>query len=121
MRYRTTIEIVSEAKDKLEAAEVAGEYLSGNVMSGIKMKCATKPAINKARNIVGVLAISFIFIVTAVCVAYVKPAQVLPHAISVNDAIQPPLKTSDTNKKSADFKKDWQDKQNKAAMNFIKR
>ena len=121
MRYRTTIEIISEAKDKIEAGELAGDCLSGNVMSGTKMKCHTKPAINKARNIAGVLAVSFIFIVTAISVAHVKPTQVLPHAISVNDAIQPPLKTSVANGRSEDFKKAWQDKQNKAALNFIKR
>lgn len=121
MRFRTTIEIMSEAKDKIEAAELAGDYLSGNSLSGVEMKCHTKPAIDKIRNIAGVAAISFIFVITAFCVSYVKPAQVQPHVISVNDAIQPPLKTSIVDKRSADFKKDWQDKQNKTAMNFMKR
>lgn len=120
MRFKTKIEIISEAKDKNEAAEIAGEYLSGNIASGIEMKCHTKPVGINVRNTVGVLAISAIFIVATLLVAHVKPAPLLPQVVGINNAIQPPLKTSEMDKKSDNFKKAWQDRQNKAALESIK-
>jgi len=120
MRFKTKIEIVSEAKDKNEAAEIAGEYLSGNIMSGIEMKCHTKPVGVSIRNTVGVVAISAIFIVATLLVAHVRPTPVLSQAAGINNAIQPPLKTSEMNKKSDNFKKAWQDRQNKAALDSMR-
>ena len=121
MRFKTKIEIISEAKDKNEAAEIAGEYLSGNVMSGIDMKCHTRPVVNTARNIIGIAAISAIFIMAALFVGHVKPAAMLPQAVGINNAIQPPLKTSEVNKNNNNFRKAWQDRQDKAALDSIKR
>ena len=37
MKYRTVIEVVTEAKDKSEAIEIVGEYLSGDILSGVQM------------------------------------------------------------------------------------
>ena len=121
MRFKTKIEIISEAKDKNEAAEIAGEYLSGNIMSGIDMKCHTGPVVNSVRNVIGVAAISAIFIVATLFVAHVKPAPILPQVVGINNAIQPPLKTSEVDKKSNNFRKAWQDRQNKAALDSMKR
>ena len=50
MKYKTTIEIVADAGDKSEAMEIAGEYLSGNLISGVRMKCRTNPVyVSKVR------------------------------------------------------------------------
>lgn len=121
MRFITRIDIISEAKDKNEAVEIAGEYLSGNITSGIEMKCHTTPAISNVRNAVGVVAISAIFIVATLLVTHIRPAQVMPQAAGINNAIQPPLKTSEVSNKTSNFRKAWQERHNKAALDSIKR
>ena len=41
MKFKTTIKLITEAKDKNEAMEIAGEYLSGNLATGVDMKLHT--------------------------------------------------------------------------------
>ncbi|MFH1995843.1 MAG: hypothetical protein ABIJ27_02455 [Candidatus Omnitrophota bacterium] len=48
-RYRTVIEVMTEAEDQHEAADIAGEYLRGNISSGVSMKCSTRPAYKFSR------------------------------------------------------------------------
>ena len=47
MKYKTIIEIITEADDREDAADVAGDYLRGFIDSGVQMKCQTKPVINR--------------------------------------------------------------------------
>jgi hypothetical protein len=41
VKYRTVIEIISEDIDAENALHTAGEYLRGNVESGVHMNCRT--------------------------------------------------------------------------------
>ena len=43
MKYRTVIELVVEADNEHEATDIAGEYLRGDLESGVRMKFSTKP------------------------------------------------------------------------------
>jgi len=53
-RYRTIIELVTEAEDRHEATDLAGEYLRGNISDGVSMRCSTYP-VNRFCGIVGSL------------------------------------------------------------------
>lgn len=118
MKYRTTIEIVSEAKDKNEAMEIVGEYLSGNITSGVHMKCLTDPVNSYARIIVTTLLFLALLGGSIFSALYTRPGATAVPSVPGVSAIQPPLKTSAADKKSADFKKEWQTRQVKEAINL---
>ncbi len=120
MRYKTTIEITSEAEDKNEAMEIVGEYLTGNIVSGVEMRCHTKPTLNYKRTFVGVAALSVIFLIGLITAINIKSSQSLLSNTSGINAIQPPLKTS-LHRKDSTFKKEWQAVRNKEALNRITR
>jgi len=118
MKYRTTIEIVSEAKDKNEAMEIVGEYLSGNITSGVHMKCLTDPVNSYAKIIVTALLFLALLGGSIFSALYSKPGSTTISAVPGVNAIQPPLKTSVVDRKSDDFKKEWQTRQVKEAINL---
>lgn len=121
MEYKTTIQITTEAADKNEALEIVGEYLSGNLVSGIKMKCRTNPTVNYRAGIVIATAFSFIIIAGAVLAVHFKSSTNLIQSSYGSSAIQPPLRTSYSEGLDADFKKDWQNTEAKRALEYIKR
>ncbi|MFA6142372.1 MAG: hypothetical protein WC738_03655 [Candidatus Omnitrophota bacterium] len=122
MRYKTTIQITTEAVDKNEALEIVDEYLSGNLVSGIDMKCRTKPTINHKAIIVGAAAICLVFaggLLLSVNGRH-NPAGSMLCGQGLS-AIQPPLKTSSSDTNDVRFKKEWQDKQSHRILDYIKR
>ena len=121
MKFKTTIEIVSEAENKNEAMEIVGEYLSGNIVSGVEMKCLTRPASAAYRNILAVAAISLVVSISALSAIHSKPYQGSSQNISGINAIQPPLRTYNLDKGDGKFKRQWQSKQTKEALDYIKR
>ncbi|MCX5667863.1 MAG: hypothetical protein NTY34_06100 [Candidatus Omnitrophica bacterium] len=121
MKYKTNIEITSDAVDKDEAMEIVGDYLSGNIASGIDMKYATRPVHfynNPAAKVVAVVLLMTMGFFSGV---KAKPQQ----SFSINTcqmaAVTPPLKTYNANKNDMRFKKEWQQKQAAEAINLIKR
>ena len=122
MRYKTTIEIVTEASNKHEAAEIAGEYLSGDIVSGVKMKCASRPVPSYNGKVVASVAVSLaIIIVGLVVTLQTKTPGMMGRSSASFDAVQPPLKTSVVVEKDSNFKKEWQEKKTKEILNFIKK
>lgn len=121
MRYKTIIEIVSDAEDKNEAMEIVGEYLSGNIVSGVEMRCNSKPAYNSSRNIIAVVVAILVVSICAITAIHLKPAQNFNLNTPGTSAIQPPLKASATDKNNNKFKKVWQTRQTQEALNYIKR
>jgi len=122
MKYKTTIEIVAEAEDRDEAMEIAGEYLSGNLISGVDMRCRTKP-VQSFKKVGVVLSIAIFVLVTIGIVSSINThgSKISLSNISGASAIQPPLKTSILNKKDAEFKKEWENKQAKEILDYIKK
>lgn len=120
MRYKTTIKIVAEARDRNEAIEMADDYLAGNLSSGIDMRCSTRPACSDTVRVVSAVAVSVVLLF-AVLVApqFRQAAGILPSGSGAS-AIQPPLKTSAHERLSAEFKREWQDKQIAQALNAIR-
>jgi len=122
MRYKTTIEIITEAKDKHEAAEIAGEYLSGDIVSGVSMKCGSRPVSCYNGKVVASIAVSLaIVIVGLVATLQTKTPGIIGRGSASFDAVQPPLKTSVVVEKDSKFKKEWQEKKTKEILNFIKK
>ena len=121
MKYKTTIQIITDAGDKNEALEIVGEYLSGNLASGIEMKCRTNPSVNYKAGLVVAAAFSFIIVASVLLGTHIKGSANLIQSASGISAIQPPLKTSYLEGRNANFKRDWHDRQIKKALDYIKR
>ena len=122
MKFRTTIQITTDAADKNEALEIVGEYLSGNLVSGIDMKCRTKPTINRKASIAVAAIICLVFVGGLLFSVNSRhnPAG-SAQGVQGLSAIQPPLKTSSVDRDDSRFKKEWQDKQAAEASIFFKR
>ncbi len=111
MKYKTNIEITSDAANKDEAMEIVGDYLSGNIASGIDMKYATKSVHfynNKTAKIVAVALLTTIGFFSGV---KAKPQQNFSINTCQMATVTPPLKTSEANKNDMRFKKEWQQMQ----------
>ena len=120
MRYKTTIHIIADARDRNEAVEMADEYLAGHLASGIDMRCSTKPAYHGTVKVVSAIAVSAIVLLAIVIAPQVKHVVGMMPADVGMSAIQPPLKTSTAERLSADFKKEWQVRQTAEALNAIR-
>jgi len=121
MKYKTNIEITSEATNKVEAMEIVGDYLSGNITSGIDMKYETKPVRFYNNVAAKMLIIGLLITIGFVSGVKSKPQLSLGLNTCQMAAVTPPLKTSDTNKSELGFKSEWQLKQNAEAINYIKK
>ena len=123
MKYRTIIEIKTDAEDKDEAMEIVGDYLSGNLISGVEMKCVTGPVSRINKNLLSIVLIFSLFSAVLVSAIFmVKPSNHIFSRVSCINAIQPPLKTSNaTLSRDSDFKKEWEAKQQKQALDHIKK
>ena len=120
MKYKTNIEITSEAANKDEAMEIAGDYLSGNITSGIDMKYDTRPVRFYNNSAAKVVAVALLMTIGFFSGTKAKPQQNFSVDMCQMAAITPPLKTSDANKNDMRFKKEWQDKQTTEVINYIK-
>ena len=96
MRYKTTIEIQTEAENEYEATDMAGEFLRGGVTEEANLKVNTI-SVPRAQRIKIALAISAtIAVLTTLIIGnriYYRIAKVeVKQATSY--AIQPPLRTN---------------------------
>jgi len=119
MKYKTVIEVVTDAQDKNEAIELVGEYLSGNIVSGIDMKCRTSPAGSYRKSISAVAVVALILGISLLSLTQVKSSAKTPANFSGVNAIQPPLKTSAADISKSEFKKEWEKKQSGETLNSI--
>jgi len=120
MKYKTIIEVVTDAGNKNEAVEIVGEYLSGNIASGIDMRCSTKRVHPYIKSIAAVAIVSLFVLAGTLSVVLMKASHKPNSGFAVLDAVQVPLNTFPTNANSLDFKKEWENKQTKEALAHIK-
>ena len=120
MRYRTTIEVVTEASDRAEAIEIVGEYLSGDVLSGVRMKCSTHPVSGVKKVVVTVTALSVLLVIGLTSALFIMPAANGALCASASSAVQAPLHTQVVDIRNADFKDQWQKEHTKEALRKIK-
>jgi hypothetical protein len=117
MKYKTTINIVSEARNRDEAIDIVEEYLSGNIRSGVDMKCATGPE-RTAVKVTCAVALSLVIVGVIIFPIHLKTPQLMVPNVSAISAVQAPLKTD---RKNVEFKKEWETRQTKEAIEYIKR
>ncbi len=120
MKYKTVIEISSEADNKNEAMEIVGEYLSGNLTSGVDMRCRTKPVISYKKPLIGVALASVMLIIGLFSFTHLPSTKNFVGNLTGISAVQPTLKTSEASQKEK-FKKEWEKKQMNEALNLIKK
>jgi len=121
MKYKTTIQISTEAENKKEAMEIVGEYLSGNIASGIEMRYFTRPANSYSKAAIGALVVVTLVAGGLFSTMLVRHPQQLSSCASGFNAVQPPLKTFDAaKKKNSNFKTEWEKRQITEALNRIK-
>ena len=121
MKYRTMIELICNASDKDEAFHTAGEYLRGDIDSGVRMKCKTRP-LGIHRTVKGAmisLAVLFCFSALLLNVSVLeKGAQdsAVKFRIAETCTVQPELKT----KAGVEFQEAWKTKKDEAVLEYIK-
>lgn len=121
MKYKTNIEITSDAANRDEAIEIAGDYLSGNITSGIDMKYTAAPVRFYNNTAVKMAAVALLMTVGFFSGVKAKPQQGFSVSMCQVAAVTPPLKTSEANKNDTLFKKEWQEKQATEAILFFKK
>jgi len=119
-KFKTKIEITSPAGNKYEAMEIVDDFLSGNIISGVDMKCSTKQVRFYDHTAAKVAAILL------VCMAFLFSFKTSPQSnLNVETcqmaAVQPPLKTSGANLNELKFREEWEEKQTLEALDFIKK
>ncbi len=118
MKYRTVIEVISDAENEHEALDIAGEFLRGNLESGVKLKSRTGPL--KSHVLIRTTVLSVILTVFAFArIELFGHSKSIPRAFSViknTSAVQPPLKTG----KGPDFKETWKDEEHRKVLDYIK-
>ena len=118
MRFKTVIKLVSDANNKNEALEVVEEYLAGNIVSGVDMKCATKPLYNKTK-IAGAVVLFFMVAVCAFLFSNSRHSQCALPVISGASAVQAPLNTACIAESKEYFKRNWENRHTKEALDYI--
>lgn len=120
MKYRTMIEIVSDANDKSEAMDIVGEFLSGNITSGVNMKCVTDPVQSYPKIIVTSLVFLALLGGSIFAAIYARPGASVISAAPGVSAVQPPLTMTAAEKKMVEFKREWQAMQVKEMLRSAK-
>ena len=122
MRYKTTIEVLTEAENKYEAADIAGAFLKGEINTGADLKVDTI-SLTKSRTLKAVLVICLAITISGGWLAgnqiYYKFVKVEKKPVTAY-AIQPPIKTNLRETQSQEFKNIWQ-KAHKDRLNSIAR
>lgn len=120
MKFKTVIKLVSDAQDKNEAIDLVDDYLAGNIVSGVDMKCVTRRVHNTAK-IVGACALVLAITAGVIVSSYTRHPQNMLQSVPGVSAVQPPLKTSNIANKSPEFKNEWQERHTKEALGQITR
>jgi len=116
MKFRTVIEVITDADNKIEATDIAGEFLKGEFETGVKMKCHTMPTKQHLLIRSGLLLSSVLFIAGMVSFGLThNHSQSVARANGVS-ACQPPLKTG----RIMGFKEEWRDENNKKTLDNSK-
>lgn len=117
MRYKTVIEVETDAKTRNEALEIVDDYLAGNLVRGVSMRCATRPVRNVGRAAISVATGCALIAIVAMAVMHADPASKAVSFSPAASTMQAPLKT----KSADDFKSQWDKKQSQEAIESLKK
>ena len=124
MKYRTIIELICDAANKDEALDVAGEYLRGKMDFGVSMKCNAvdlrkhriiKYAVTTVTTVVFFSLLLCRFVPVERNEADMRGQNLI--SFGPTCTVVPALKTET----DAGFKKDWEEKQNEAVLDYLKK
>lgn len=111
MEYKTTIEVVTDAENEHEAADIAGEFLTGHLTTGADLKVKTM-SVATARKVNVALAIC---LTSSIVSAFVVGNKLYSYKMGKSEtkpvtayAIQPPLRTNPSDIQSKEFKDAWE-------------
>ena len=121
MRFKTTIKLITEAKDKSEATEIAGDYLSGHIVTGVEMKLRTTPLRSNIKRVGFAVLVLSLLLASALHLSYSKHSQSIIQNLPGDSVIQPPLKTSSVDSGYSAFQKEWQARHAKEALSSTNR
>ena len=101
MKYKTIIELICDAADKEDAFHIAGEYLRGEVESGVEMKCKAITLRTQRMLISGVVSVLVLFFFSSFAGMIVREKnddlkKISNMLLSNTCTIQPVLKTKHT-------------------------
>jgi hypothetical protein len=122
MKYKTIIEIICDAADRDEASNIAGEYLRGLGDANISMRLKTvsmrTSQVVKYGSSLGVLLV-FVSLFGSNIAQNFNEKEHMPSGNGSPSVctVMPELKTNQGN----DFKKEWNDKKDKAILEYIKK
>ncbi|MGB2599756.1 MAG: hypothetical protein WBB86_08365 [Candidatus Omnitrophota bacterium] len=123
MKYRTLIELICDAANREDALHTVGEYLRGEVESGVDMRFRTIMLVTHKIQKYGVMGLLVMFFLSTIFlgVATKEKNKNLRHISSLISGntytIQPVLKTTCKN----GFKKAWEKKKDEAILEYIKK
>lgn len=110
MQYKTMIEVHTEAANQYEAADIAGEFLRGDITTGANVKVHTV-SLAKARMTKLALIVCAVTFVSGACVlgnqVYLQIASAKKTPVT-SYAIQPPLRTNLSEAQGKEFRNIWQ-------------
>ncbi len=114
MRYRTVIEVVSEAGNEHDAADSAGEYLVGRSDNILSMKCHTEPvrssySFKYLAMTTSLAVLGLLIFMSSRAIREDSCSGML--SIGSRSAIQPPLRTASS---SGNFAELWEKRNLKA-------
>lgn len=115
MKYKTTIEVLTDADNKDEAADIAGEYLRGDISEGADLRVKTLSLSRLRRNMVILVvcsALGILFTILATNRISYKIATGRKESVA-SYAIQPSLKTNMSESQGREFKKIWEEEHKK--------
>ena len=122
MKYRTVVEVICDAYSKENAGDIAGEYLRGEADFGVQTHCKSMPLFaHKMRKytascLMALVAFSVLFLKVTPMGNEMGLKTVSSSGICETQAVTPTLKTKD----KPDFKKAWEDKKQKAILDYLK-
>lgn len=121
MKYKTVIEVVTEADSKSEALDIVGEYLSGDIFSGVDMKYSTRSVSGLKTAAITITAVSIAFCIGIFSLHFLKSSGTTFQSIAGSSAVQAPLHTQAINSGNVYLKDRWQNEHIKEALLKIRK
>jgi len=116
MKYKTVIEVVTEAANKDDAMNIVGEYLSGDILSSVDMKYSTRSISGLKTAAITITALSIAICIGVFSLHFMKSSGTTFSAAVGSSAVQAPLHTQALNVGNVYFKDQWQKEHIKEAL-----
>ena len=123
MKYRTLIELICDAIDKDDAIHTAGEFLRGEVESGVEMRYSSRKLKTHRAFKYGFTGLLVLCLMSTLYIGFAmqekneKLRHITGYILSNTSTIQPVLKTQHAEK----FKEKWEEKKGEVMLDYLKK